>query len=297
MGVGVSPESLSNSACRVVGSAPRIDLSCGLRRSWRSSCLPTSLGSHQSSVQYSVTAWTHATCTGLVLSWTTPYVCMRIRSLASTSLAVFMHRLWCSWSVKYPSIQMPSQHVTCLLKRMNPSLTIICTGSFGRSCFLWLHLRRKTATSVFVVANCTHRLLAHSILLAAHRSWRHNWHPVRVPKWPGPAWVRSRPSDQPAAKNRRPVAKKRFPRKFSQIHPIWVDPHGRVASHPLTLFRCSSSQNSSFSRIIFGCRERTGWVLMMGSLSSSSRHFTSTDGKVMNLWWMLAEFTLVAFWV
>jgi len=63
----------------------------------------------------------------------------------------------------------------------------------------------------------------------------------------------------------------------------FVDPHGRVVSHPLTLFRRSSSQNRSFSRILFGCRERSGGVLMMGSLPSSSRHFTTTDGKVMNL--------------
>ena len=62
-----------------------------------------------------------------------------------------------------------------------------------------------------------------------------------------------------------------------------VDPHGRVVSHLLTLFLRSSSQNRSFSQVLFGCRERSGGVLMMGSLPSSSRHFTTTDGKVMNL--------------
>jgi len=36
------------------------------------------------------------------------------------------------------------------------------------------------------------------------------------------------------------------------------------------LFLCSSSQNCSFSRIPFGCRERCGGVLMMGCLPSSS---------------------------
>jgi len=49
-----------------------------------------------------------------------------------------------------------------------------------------------------------------------------------------------------------------------------VDPHGRVVSYLLTLFLRSSSQNRSFSRIPFGCRERCGGVLMMGSLPSSS---------------------------
>jgi len=50
----------------------------------------------------------------------------------------------------------------------------------------------------------------------------------------------------------------------------FVDPHSRVVSHLLTLFLRSSSQNRSFSRIPFGCRERCGGVLMMGSLPSSS---------------------------
>ena len=63
----------------------------------------------------------------------------------------------------------------------------------------------------------------------------------------------------------------------------FVDPHSWVVSHLLTLFLRSSSQNSSFSRILFGCRERSGGVLMMGSLPSSSLHFTTMDGKVMNL--------------
>jgi hypothetical protein len=49
-----------------------------------------------------------------------------------------------------------------------------------------------------------------------------------------------------------------------------VDPHGRVVSYLLTLFLRTSSQNRSFSRIPFGCRERCGGVLMMGSLPSSS---------------------------
>jgi hypothetical protein len=38
-GVGVSPESLINAPRGVVGSVPRMDLACRLRRSWRSSRL------------------------------------------------------------------------------------------------------------------------------------------------------------------------------------------------------------------------------------------------------------------
>jgi len=48
-----------------------------------------------------------------------------------------------------------------------------------------------------------------------------------------------------------------------------VVPHGWVASHPLTLFLPSSSQNFSFSQIVSGCRGRYGGMLMMGSLPSS----------------------------
>jgi len=58
-GAGISPDSLISAPRGVVGSAPRMDLACRLRRSWRPSRLPTSLGSHQSSLPYSATAWTH----------------------------------------------------------------------------------------------------------------------------------------------------------------------------------------------------------------------------------------------
>ena len=67
-GAGVSRDSLIKAPLGVVGSAPRTDLACRLRRSWRSSRLPTSLGSHQSSLPYSATAWTQATWTALTLS-------------------------------------------------------------------------------------------------------------------------------------------------------------------------------------------------------------------------------------
>jgi len=71
-GTGVSPNSRITAPCGVVGSAPKMDLGCRLRRSWRSSRLPTSLGSHQSSLPYSATASTHASWTALTLSGTMP---------------------------------------------------------------------------------------------------------------------------------------------------------------------------------------------------------------------------------
>jgi len=91
-GAGVSPDSLINVPVGVVGSAPWMHLACQLRRSWKSSCLPPSLGSHQSSLLHSATTWPRATCMALMLSGTTPYVFGRARSLASATLAFFMQR-------------------------------------------------------------------------------------------------------------------------------------------------------------------------------------------------------------
>ena len=95
-GTGVSPHCLIRVPCGVVGSAPRIDLACRLRRSWMSSRLPTSLGSHPSSFPYSATAWTDATWTAHTFCGTTLYVLVTVRSPASAALAFFMHRLCCS---------------------------------------------------------------------------------------------------------------------------------------------------------------------------------------------------------
>jgi hypothetical protein len=90
-GGGVSPASLISAPRGIVGSGLRIDLACQFRRSWRSSRLPTSLGSYQSSLPYSATGWMQAIWTALTFSGTTPYVFVRVRSLASAALAFFMH--------------------------------------------------------------------------------------------------------------------------------------------------------------------------------------------------------------
>jgi len=49
-----------------------------------------------------------------------------------------------------------------------------------------------------------------------------------------------------------------------------VDPQHRVISYLLTQFLSSSNRNHSFLSITFGCCERCGGVLMVGSLPSSS---------------------------
>jgi hypothetical protein len=169
-GAGVSPDSLISAPRGVEGRAPRMDLGCRLRRSWRSSRLPISLGSHHSLLPYSATAWTHATWTARTLSVTMPYVLVSDRSLPSAALAFFIHRLCCSLNVRCASIVTPSQHVACVLNRMDPFLTFIFAVSFGRRCFLWPRRCVNSAASVFAVSNCSPRLLAHSMLFAAHLS-------------------------------------------------------------------------------------------------------------------------------
>jgi len=49
-----------------------------------------------------------------------------------------------------------------------------------------------------------------------------------------------------------------------------VDPHSRVVSYLHTFFQHSLSQNRTPSRIRFGCCERSGAMLMVGSLPSIS---------------------------
>ena len=107
-GSGVSPDSLIIARSGVVGCAPRMDLDRGLRRSWRSSCLPTSGGSHQRSLPYSATAWTHATWTALTLSGTEQYLLEFVLILASVDLALWMHWLCCSLNVRCASIETPN---------------------------------------------------------------------------------------------------------------------------------------------------------------------------------------------
>ena len=111
-GAGVSPDSLIDAPLQVVGSAPRMDLDCQLRRSWRSSRLPTSLGSNQSSLPYSLTTGTVDTGIALTLAGTTPYDSVGDRSHASAALAFFMNKLWCSLNVRCASSRMPSERVT-----------------------------------------------------------------------------------------------------------------------------------------------------------------------------------------
>ena len=167
-GVGGSHDSLISAPCGVVGSAPRMDRTCRLMRSWRSSRLPTSLGSLQSSLSYNAIAWTHATWMAYTLSGTTPYVFVRVRSLASPTLAFFMHRLCWSLNVRCVSNQAPSHCVAWFLNRTTRPRTLILAVSFGRRYFLWPCLCVNSAVSVFAVLNFSSPQLAHSMLLVAH---------------------------------------------------------------------------------------------------------------------------------
>jgi len=195
-GAGVSPESLINAPLWVVGRAPSTDLACRSRRRWRSSRMPTSLGSKQSLLPYSATAWTQATWTAVTLSGTTPYVFVRVRSLASAALASFIHRLWCSINVRCASIQTPSQCVAGLLNLMNLFPTFIFAGGFGSRCFLWPCLGANSAVCISAVSNCSRRLLSHSMLFTAHL-----WRIVRtwMTSLPITTLSRSAPNDGPSA--------------------------------------------------------------------------------------------------
>ena len=128
----VRPHSLISAPCGVVGRAPRMDLACRWRKSGRSSRLPTSVGSHRRSLLHSAMAWMHATWTTLTLSGKKPCFVIRVRSLASASLASFIHWLCYSLNEGCASIQTPCQHVSCILNRMTPLLTCIIAVSFRR---------------------------------------------------------------------------------------------------------------------------------------------------------------------
>jgi len=147
-GTGVSPDSLIDAPAGVVGSMPWMDLGCRLRRSWRLFRLPTSLGSHQSSLPYRATTWKQTTWTAIMLSGTTPYVLVSLRSLASAGLLFFIHRLWCSLNVRCASIQTPSQLVACAVNRMDQFLTLICAVRFGWRWFLWPRLHGISAAAI-----------------------------------------------------------------------------------------------------------------------------------------------------
>ena len=165
---GLSPYSLISAPRRVVGSAPRIDLSSRLRRSWRSYRLPACLGSHQSSPLYSATGGRHATWITLTFSGTMPYLSVRVRSLPSAALACFIPQLCCSLNVKSASIQMPRQRVAWVLNFMTPLPTLLFAVSDARRCFLWPRLRVNRAPYILAVSNCSPRLLPQSMLYTAH---------------------------------------------------------------------------------------------------------------------------------
>ena len=169
-GAGVSPASLISAPRGVLGSAPRMDLGCRFRRSWRSSRLPTSLRSHQSTLPYSATAWTQAIWTALTFSGTPLYVLVSVRSLASAALAVSLLRLWSSLNIRCASIQTPRQRVASLLNRIKPSPTLIFAVNFRWRCFLLPHLHMKSAASVFAVSKCSPLRPTHAVGFAAHSS-------------------------------------------------------------------------------------------------------------------------------
>ena len=151
----MSPDSLINALFKVVGSGPRTDLACQFRRSWRSSRVPTSLGSHESLLPYGATAWTQMTWMAIRFSGITQYVFLTVQRLASAGMAFFMYRLWCPLNVKYASIQMPIPGVACLFNSINWFPPFIFAVSFGQRCFLWHCVNLESTASVVAISKVT----------------------------------------------------------------------------------------------------------------------------------------------
>ena len=159
-----------------------------LRQSWRSSHLPTSLWSQQSSLPCTGTALTHTTRMAITLSRTTPYVLAMVQSRASATLDVLMLRVWCSFDVRYTSIQTPSRHVACAFSWIDLFPTHIFGVSFRWRCFLWPRLCMNISASVFAVSNCSLCLLADSMLFAAHHSRTERTWLTLLPVATEPGW-------------------------------------------------------------------------------------------------------------
>ena len=169
-GDGVVPDSLMSAACEVVRRTPMMDLACRFWRSWRSSCLPTSLESHLCSLPYSATTSMQRIWTAERLSGTPSYSMVSVQILASAPLPFYMHRLCCSLNLTCASIQRHGQFVAYLLNRMIPFLTLVFAVRIGQLCFLWPCLVANSAASMLVILNYSPHLVAHSMLSAAHQS-------------------------------------------------------------------------------------------------------------------------------
>jgi hypothetical protein len=130
-------------------SAGGMDLACRLRTSRRSTRLPTSLGSYETSLSHSANAWTQATLLALTHSAMTPYVFIKVRSLASGALSFFVYWMWCSLNARCVSIHIPRLRLPCTLNHTDLFLTLIFAVRCGWACFLWPRLHVNSACSVF----------------------------------------------------------------------------------------------------------------------------------------------------
>jgi len=169
-GAGESTVTLVSAPYGVLGCAAGLHLTCGFRRSCRSSRLPTSLGCYRSLLPHRATSWTQAILKGLMLSLIATYILKWIGSLQSTPLDLIMHCLWCLLIVKGTSIETPNLFVASLLSHVEPSPSLIFAVSFSWRCLLLPHLCVNSAAAVFAVSNRSAEGLAHSIRFAAHFS-------------------------------------------------------------------------------------------------------------------------------
>jgi len=166
----VCPESPIHAPHWVVGSAPRVDLACRFRNTWRSSRLLHSISFHTSSLQFSSTAWALHIYTTLPHSCMTPCVSVSDCHHASVAFPLIMYQWWCSLNVRWACIRNPSHLVASLLHLMKQCPTPIFAVNFGRWCMVWPCLQVKHATSVSVPLNSIYCLSAQSMLTLAQTS-------------------------------------------------------------------------------------------------------------------------------
>jgi len=170
-----NPESPISVPLRDVSSMPRVDLAwwfqwCSRMFWW----LPT-FWSNQSSLPYSMTAWTQAICSAHTHACTTPHVPVSAQSRASTALTVVMDWLWYSFNIGGAFIQTTSLLVAALwtltkLYQIVISLFVSDPGaSRGRICFEWVphqFLRCQTPAPIILPR------------------WYSLWGRLRVISWP-----------------------------------------------------------------------------------------------------------------
>jgi len=126
------------------------------------------LGSHQSSLLSSATAWTQDTPMAPISLGTTPDIIGRIRGIASSAQHFAPHRFRRSFNVRRVSILTRISDVASLTHRIKPCTTLLSCVRFSRSSYLWPRRHVNSASTGFAVSNCSPLRFTHSKHFAVH---------------------------------------------------------------------------------------------------------------------------------